>query len=201
MMDTNSKIYIAGHQGMVGAAIYRKLQKAGFRNFVLKEHAELDLRDQRAVSTFFESERPQYVFLAAARVGGIHSNNTYPAEFLYDNLMIQTNVIHSAFNSGVRKLLFLGSSCIYPKYASQPIKEKALMTGELETTNEAYAIAKIAGIKMCQTFRRQYGVSFISAMPTNLYGPNDSYHPMNSHVLPALIRKFHEAKTQGRKMV
>ncbi len=200
-MKKTAKIYIAGHHGMVGSAIHRRLQKEGFRNIVLKGRSQLDLRDPYSVRKCFETERPEYVFLAAAKVGGIHANNTYGAEFIHDNLMIQTNVIHNAFASGVKKLLFLGSSCIYPKGAPQPIRESDLMTGELETTNEPYAIAKIAGIKMCQAYRRQYGSNFISLMPTNLYGPNDDYHPLNSHVLPALVRKFHEAKTQGREAV
>ncbi|HMI66318.1 MAG TPA: GDP-L-fucose synthase [Cyclobacteriaceae bacterium] len=200
-MKKNAKIYIAGHHGMVGSAIHRRLQKEGYRNFALKGHSQLDLRDPYSVRKFFEAERPEYVFLAAAKVGGIHANNTQGAEFIHDNILIQTNLIHQAFVSNVKKLLFLGSSCIYPKYAPQPIKEEALMTGELETTNEPYAIAKIAGIKMCQAYRRQYGSNFISLMPTNLYGPNDNYHRMNSHVLPALIRKFYEAKTQGQETV
>jgi len=200
-MKKNAKIYIAGHHGMVGSAIHRRLQKEGYRNFALKGHSQLDLRDPYSVRKFFEAERPEYVFLAAAKVGGIHANNTQGAEFIHDNLLIQTNLIHQAFVSNVKKLLFLGSSCIYPKYAPQPIKEESLMTGELETTNEPYAIAKIAGIKMCQAYRRQYGSNFISLMPTNLYGPNDNYHRMNSHVLPALIRKFYEAKTQGQETV
>jgi len=200
-MKKNAKIYIAGHHGMVGSAIHRRLQKEGYRNFALKGHSQLDLRDPYSVRKFFEAERPEYVFLAAAKVGGIHANNTQGAEFIHDNILIQTNLIHQAFVSNVKKLLFLGSSCIYPKYAPQPIKEESLMTGELETTNEPYAIAKIAGIKMCQAYRRQYGSNFISLMPTNLYGPNDNYHRMNSHVLPALIRKFYEAKTQGQETV
>ncbi|MBI1767600.1 MAG: GDP-L-fucose synthase [Bacteroidetes bacterium] len=200
-MKKNAKIYVAGHQGLVGSAICRRLQKEGFRNFALKGHSQLDLRDQHEVQTLFETERPEYVFLAAAKVGGIMANNTYRADFIYDNLMIQTNVIHSAFMYNVKKLLFLGSSCIYPKYAHQPIKEEALMTSALEPTNEPYAVAKIAGIKMCQAYRQQYGANFISLMPTNLYGPNDTYHPQNSHVLPALIQKFYEAKTEGRKAV
>ncbi len=200
-MKKDAKIYVAGHQGLVGSAICRRLQKDGFRNLILQEHAQLDLRDDYAVQSFFESERPEYVFLAAAKVGGILANNTYRAEFIYDNLMIQTNIIHAAFTYNVKKLLFLGSSCIYPKYATQPIKEEALLTSALETTNEPYAIAKIAGIKMCQAYRQQYGSNFISLMPTNLYGPNDTYHPQNSHVLPALIQKFYEAKTQRRGSV
>lgn len=200
-MKKNAKIYIAGHQGLVGSAIYRRLQNEGFQNFILKEHGQLDLRDHHAVQSFFESERPEYVFLAAAKVGGIYANNTYRAEFIYDNLMIQTSVIHAAFTYNVKKLLFLGSSCIYPKYATQPMEEDALLTSALEPTNEPYAIAKIAGIKMCQAYRQQYGSNFICLMPTNLYGPNDNYHPTNSHVLPALIQKFYEAKTEGRKTV
>lgn len=193
-MKKTAKIYIPGHHGLVGSAIYRRLQKEGFCNFVLKDHSQLDLRDQHAVRSFFEAERPEYVFLAAAKVGGILANNTYRADFIYDNLMIQTNIIHAAFMYKVRKLLFLGSSCIYPKYAPQPIKEEALLTSALESTNEPYAVAKIAGIKMCQSYRQQYGSNFISLMPTNLYGPNDNYDKVNSHVLPALIQKFYEAK-------
>jgi GDP-L-fucose synthase len=200
-MKKDAKIYIAGHQGMVGAAIHRRLTKEGFHNLVLKGHSQLDLRDQHAVQKFFQSERPDYVFLAAAKVGGIHANNTYRAEFIYDNLMIEANVIHSAFTCHVKKLLFLGSSCIYPKFAAQPIKEGSLMTSALENTNEPYAVAKIAGIKMCQAYRQQYGANFISLMPTNLYGPNDTYHPLNSHVMPALIQKFYEAKVKGRSPV
>src|SRR5258708_31293015 len=200
-MKKDAKIYIAGHQGMVGSAIHRRLQKEGFQNFILEEHSQLDLRNQNDVQTFFESARPEYVFLAAAKVGGIHANNTYRAEFIHDNLMIQTNVIHCAFTYNIKKLLFLGSSCIYPKYATQPIKESALMTAELELTNEPYAMAKIAGIKMCQAYRQQYGSNFIILMPTNLYGPNDNYDQMNSHVLPALIQKFYEAKTHDRETV
>jgi len=195
-MEKNAKIYIAGHRGMVGSAIYRKLQKEGFNNFVFRTSAELDLREQPAVSDFFATERPDYVFLAAAKVGGIVANNTYRAEFLYDNLQIQNNIIHSSYVNGVKKLMFLGSSCIYPKMAPQPLKEEYLLTGTLEPTNEPYAIAKIAGIKMCDAYRAQYGCNFISVMPTNLYGYNDNYHPQNSHVLPALIRRFHEAKLQ-----
>ncbi len=193
-MEPKSKIYIAGHRGMVGSAILRNLQKKGFSNFILKTSAELDLRNSQAVSKFFEAEKPDYVFLAAAKVGGIQANNTYRAEFLYDNLMIQNNVIHSSYLSKVKKLMFLGSSCIYPKLAPQPLKEEYLLSGYLEDTNEPYAIAKITGIKMCENYRRQYGCDFISVMPTNLYGPNDNYNLNNSHVLPALIRKFHEAK-------
>jgi GDP-L-fucose synthase len=197
-MHKDSKIYIAGHRGMVGSAILRKLQEEGFSNFILKTSKELDLRDQKKVKHFFEENKPEYVFLAAAKVGGINANNIYRAEFLYDNLMIQSNVIHNSYLNNVEKLLFLGSSCIYPKHAPQPLKEEYLLTGELEPTNEPYAIAKIAGIKMCDTYRSQYGSNFISVMPTNLYGPNDNYDLQNSHVLPALIRKFHEA-TVGNK--
>jgi len=193
-MEKKDKIYIAGHRGMVGSAIHRRLKKEGFENFVLKSSAELDLRDQNAVAGFFAKEKPDYVFLAAAKVGGILANNTYRAEFLYDNLMIQSNVIDSSFRGGVKKLLFLGSSCIYPKLAPQPLKEEYLLTGLLEPTNEPYSIAKIAGIKMCDAYRSQYGCNFISVMPTNLYGTNDNYDSKNSHVLPALLRKFHEAK-------
>jgi GDP-L-fucose synthase len=193
-MEKSSKIYIAGHRGMVGSAIHRRLQAAGFTNFVTRTSAQLDLRNQQAVADFFAAEKPDYVFLAAAKVGGIHANNTFRGEFLYDNLMIQNNVIHQSYANGVKKLLFLGSSCIYPKLAPQPLKEEYLLTGELEPTNEPYAIAKIAGIKLCDAYRSQYGCNFISVMPTNLYGPNDNYDLNNSHVLPALIRKFHEAK-------
>ena len=200
-MENQLKIYIAGHKGMVGSAIHRNLIAKGYRNFVLQSSKELDLRDSLAVKTFFETARPDYVFLAAAKVGGIVANNTYRAEFLYDNLMIQNNVIHNAYLTGVKKLLFLGSSCIYPKLAKQPLKEEYLLTGELEPTNEPYAIAKIAGIKMCDAYRNQYGCNFISAMPTNLYGPNDNYDLNSSHVLPALIRKFHEAKQASNKEV
>ena len=192
-MNKEAKVYVAGHRGMVGSAILRKLQSEGFTNLVLRTSAELDLRDQQATRSFMETERPDYVLLAAAKVGGILANNIYRADFLYDNLMIQNNVIHSAYRTGVKKLLFLGSSCIYPKMAPQPLKEEYLLTGELEPTNEPYAIAKIAGIKLCDAYRSQYGCNFISAMPTNLYGPNDNYDPSSSHVLPALIRKFHEA--------
>lgn len=193
----HSKIYIAGHNGMVGSAIMRRLQKAGYDNFVTRSSRELDLRNQEDVITFFENEKPEYVFLAAAKVGGIQANNIYRAEFLYDNLMIECNIIHAAYKSGVKKLMFLGSSCIYPKMADQPLKEEYLLTGLLEPTNEPYAIAKIAGIKLCDAYRDQYGCNFISVMPTNLYGPNDNYDLENSHVLPALIRKFHEAKKQN----
>ncbi|AWO01194.1 GDP-fucose synthetase [Chitinophaga alhagiae] len=196
-MQTNEKIYIAGHRGMVGSAIKRRLEKAGFTNFVTRTSSELDLRNQAAVEAFFAAEKPEYVFLAAAKVGGIVANNTYRAEFIYDNLMIQNNVIHQAYVHGVKKLMFLGSSCIYPKLAPQPLKEEYLLTGLLEPTNEPYAIAKIAGIKLCDAYRSQYGADFISVMPTNLYGPNDNYDLQNSHVLPALLRKFHDAKEKG----
>ncbi len=193
-MEKTSKIYIAGHNGMVGSAILRNLESKGFTNFILKSSKELDLRNSDDVQKFFEIEKPDFVFLAAAKVGGIVANNTYRAEFLYDNLMIQNNVIHNSFLSGVKKLLFLGSSCIYPKFATQPLKEDYLLTGLLEETNEPYAIAKIAGVKMCDAYRSQYGCNFISVMPTNLYGTNDNYDLENSHVLPAMLRKFHEAK-------
>ena len=200
-MQLNDKIYIAGHRGMVGSAIWRRLEKAGFTNIIGRTSAQLDLKDQQAVYAFFETERPDYVFLAAAKVGGILANNIYRAEFLYDNLMIQSNTIDAAYRAGVRKLMFLGSSCIYPKLAPQPLKEDYLLTGLLEPTNEPYAIAKIAGIKMCDAYRSQYGCNFVSVMPTNLYGPNDNYDLNSSHVLPALIRKFHEAKINGDPMV
>jgi GDP-L-fucose synthase len=200
-MQKDAKIYIAGHRGMVGSAIHRRLKAAGYTNIVTRTSKELDLRVQAEVEQFFRSEQPQFVFLAAAKVGGIVANNTYRADFLYENLMIQNNVIHASWKYGVAKLLFLGSSCIYPKLAPQPLNENALLTGELEPTNEPYAIAKIAGIKMCDAYRAQYGCNFISAMPTNLYGPNDNYHPENSHVLPALLRKFHQAKVRGEKEV
>ncbi|WP_214071522.1 GDP-L-fucose synthase [Mucilaginibacter sp. dw_454] len=200
-MDKNSKIYIAGHRGMVGSAIYRKLENEGFTNLLTRTSAQLDLRNQQQVADFFAQEKPDYVFLAAAKVGGIVANNTYRADFLYDNLQIQNNVIHSSYLNGVTKLMFLGSSCIYPKMAPQPLKEDYLLTGPLEETNEPYAIAKIAGIKMCDAYRAQYGCNYISVMPTNLYGYNDNYHPQNSHVLPALIRRFHEAKEQGAPVV
>ena len=196
--DLNQKIYVAGHRGMVGSAIVRNLQAQGYTNIVTRTHAELDLTNQQDVKTFFEAERPDQVYLAAAKVGGIHANNTFPAEFIYDNLMVQNNVIHQAFLSGVKRILFLGSSCIYPKLALQPMSEDVLLTGKLEPTNEPYAVAKIAGIKMCESYNRQYGqshgVDYRSVMPTNLYGPGDNYHPENSHVIPALIRRFHEAK-------
>lgn len=200
-MQKQDKIFVAGHRGMVGSAIVRKLKKEGFDNLVLRTSAELDLRNQQAVSDFFESEKPQYVFLAAAKVGGIVANNTYRADFIYENLAIQNNVIHHSYKTGVKKLLFLGSSCIYPKLAPQPIKEEYLLTGELEQTNEPYAIAKIAGLKMCESYHRQYDCQFISVMPTNLYGPNDNYDLNNSHVLPALIRKFFEAVEQNKPEV
>jgi GDP-L-fucose synthase len=200
-MEKGGKIYIAGHRGMVGSAIYRKLQQEGFTNFVTRTSSTLDLRNQQAVTDFFAEEKPDYVFLAAAKVGGIIANNTFRAEFLYDNLQIQNNVIHNAYLNGVKKLMFLGSSCIYPKMAPQPLKEEYLLTGLLEPTNEPYAIAKIAGIKLCDAYRSQYGCNFISVMPTNLYGYNDNYHPQNSHVLPALIRRFHEAKEQNAPSV
>jgi len=196
--DLNQKIYVAGHRGMVGSGIVRALEANGYKNVIGRTHAELDLTNQAKVAAFFEQEKPDQVYLAAAKVGGIHANNTYPAEFIYDNLMVQNNVIHQAFVHGVKKLLFLGSSCIYPKLAPQPMSEDALLTGKLEPTNEPYAIAKIAGIKMCESYNRQYGgshgVDYRSVMPTNLYGPGDNYHPENSHVIPALIRRFHEAK-------
>jgi GDP-L-fucose synthase len=196
-MTSSEKIYIAGHRGMVGSAIHRRLKKDGFENFVFRTSDILDLRNQQAVADFFAKEKPDYVFLAAAKVGGILANNTYRAEFLYDNLMIQSNVIENSYRNSVKKLLFLGSSCIYPKLAPQPLREDYLLTGLLETTNEPYAIAKIAGIKMCDAYRSQYGCNFISVMPTNLYGPNDNYDLNTSHVLPALLRKFHEAKVQN----
>jgi len=200
-MNTESKIYVAGHRGMVGSAIIRKLNAEGFNNIVVRTSSELDLRNQQAVNIFFEAEKPDIVVLAAAKVGGIHANNVYRAEFLYDNLMIEANIIHAAYKSKVEKLLFLGSSCIYPKMADQPLKEEYLLTGELEPTNEPYAIAKIAGIKLCESYRDQYGCNFISAMPTNLYGPNDNYDLNTSHVLPALLRKFHTAKQDGNSTV
>jgi GDP-L-fucose synthase len=196
-MRLTDKIYIAGHRGMVGSAILRRLKEAGYQHFVLRSSAELDLRNQAAVFDFFQQERPDYVFLAAARVGGILANNTYRAEFIYDNLQIEANVIHAAYLSGVKKLMFLGSSCIYPRLAPQPIKEEYLLTGPLEPTNEPYAIAKIAGIKLCEAYRAQYGCHFISVMPTNLYGINDNFDLETSHVLPALLRKFHEARVKG----
>ena len=199
--DLNTKIYVAGHRGMVGSAIVRNLEAKGFTNIVTRTHAELDLTNQAAVQAFFESEKPEQVYLAAAKVGGIYANNTFPAEFIYQNLMMEANTIHQAYMSGVKKLLFLGSSCIYPKLAPQPMGEDALLTGKLESTNEPYAIAKIAGIKLCESYNRQYGsshgIDYRSVMPTNLYGPGDNYHPENSHVIPALIRRFHEAKVNN----
>jgi GDP-L-fucose synthase len=195
-MNPSSKIYIAGHTGLVGSAILRMLQSQGYNNLILRTHQELDLEIQKDVNEFFDRERPEYVFLAAAKVGGIYANNTFLADFIYNNLIIQVNVIHAAYKFGVKKLLFLGSSCIYPRLAPQPMKEEYLLTGPLEPTNEPYAVAKIAGIKMCQAYNRQYGTNFVSVMPTNLYGPNDNYDLMDSHVLPALIRRFHEAKIQ-----
>jgi GDP-L-fucose synthase len=200
-MNKSDKIYVAGHRGMVGSAIVRALQSEGYNNIVYKTSAELDLRNQAAVNDFFATEQPKFVFLAAAKVGGIQANNIYRADFLYENLMIEANIIHAAYTNKVEKLLFLGSSCIYPKMAPQPLKEEYLLTGELEPTNEPYAIAKIAGIKLCESYRRQYGCNFISAMPTNLYGPNDNYDLNNSHVLPALLRKFHTAKQNGNSEV
>jgi GDP-L-fucose synthase len=200
-MEKKDKIYIAGHRGMVGSAIKRKLEKEGFTNIVARTSKELDLKDQLAVRDFFRSEKPDHVVLAAAKVGGIQANNTYRAQFIYENLMIQNNVIHQAYENGVKRLLFLGSSCIYPKLAPQPLKEESLLTGLLEQTNEPYAIAKIAGIKMVESYRRQYGCDYISAMPTNLYGPNDNYDLKNSHVMPALIRKFHTAKVESAPTV
>jgi len=196
-MNEGARVYVAGHRGLVGAAIVRRLERAGFSNLILRTHAELDLRSQAAVDAFFAAERPEYVYLAAARVGGIHANNSYPADFIRDNLQIQTNVIDAAWRNGTQKLLFLGSSCIYPKLAPQPLHEDSLLTGPLEPTNQWYAIAKIAGIKTCEAYRNQYGFDAISAMPTNLYGPGDNFSLENSHVLPALMRKFHEAKTSG----
>ncbi|MBC8413291.1 GDP-L-fucose synthase [bacterium] len=196
-MDKNSKIYIAGHRGLVGSALERLLKSQGYTNFLTKTHSELNLERQQDVEDFFAEEKPEYVFLAAAKVGGIVANNSYPADFIYSNLIIQSNIIDASYRSGVKKLLFLGSSCIYPKYAPQPMREEYLLTGELEPTNEPYAVAKIAGIRMCQAYNRQYGTNFISVMPTNLYGPNDNFDLQTSHVLPALLRKFDEAKTKG----
>jgi GDP-L-fucose synthase len=201
VVEKQARIYVAGHRGMVGSAIVRRLQAEGYENIIIRTSSELDLRDQRAVADFFDAEKPEFVFLAAAKVGGIMANNIYRADFLYDNLMIETNIIHSAYKTGVRKLLFLGSSCIYPKLAPQPLKEEYLLSGFLEETNEPYAIAKITGIKLCESYRTQYGCNFISAMPTNLYGPNDNYDLQGSHVLPALIRKFHEAKINDQPSV
>jgi GDP-L-fucose synthase len=205
MDDLNKRIYVAGHRGMVGSAIVRQLKARGYKNIITRTHAELDLTNQAGVNQLFDIERPDEVYMAAAKVGGIHANNTYPAEFIYDNLMVQSNVIHAAFTHGVKKLLFLGSSCIYPRLAPQPMSEDALLTGKLEPTNEPYAVAKIAGIKMCESYNRQYGAShgvdYRSVMPTNLYGPGDNYHPSNSHVVPALIRRFHEAKEEGLNQI
>ncbi|WP_296509187.1 GDP-L-fucose synthase [Rhodoferax sp.] len=200
-MDKNAKIYVAGHRGLVGSAIVRNLQAAGYTNLLLRTHAELDLTNQVATAAFFEAEKPDYVFLAAAKVGGIVANNTYPAEFIRDNLLIQSNIIHAAYVNQVKRLLFLGSSCIYPKLAPQPMREEHLLTGPLEPTNRPYALAKIAGVEMCWSYNRQYGTQYLAAMPTNLYGPGDNYHPENSHVIPALIRKFHEAKVSGAPTV
>lgn len=200
-MEKQSKIYVAGHKGLVGSAIVRELQKKGYTNIIGKTHKELDLMDPVAVERFFKEEKPEYVFLAAAKVGGIYANSTYPADFIYENLQIQNNVIGNAYKYGVKKLMFLGSSCIYPKMCPQPIKEEYLLSGYLEETNEAYALAKISGLKMCQYFNKQYGTNFISVMPTNLYGPYDNFHPENSHVMPALIRRFHEAKVNNAKEV
>jgi GDP-L-fucose synthase len=200
-MQPESKIYVAGHRGLVGSAIVRALRRSGFNNLVVRTHEELELEDQASVHSFFEQEKPEYVFLAAAKVGGILANSTYPADFIRSNLIIQLNIVESAFRSKATKLLFLGSSCIYPKFAPQPIQEGALLTGELEPTNEPYAIAKIAGIKLCESYNRQHGTNFVSVMPTNLYGPGDSYDLQNSHVLPALLRKFHEAKVSGAERV
>jgi GDP-L-fucose synthase len=200
-MEKEAKIYIAGHKGLVGSALVRKLEKDGYSNIITKNHSQLDLIDQKAVEQFFNEEKPDYVFLAAAKVGGILANDTYPAEFIYDNLMIQNNVIHNSYKSGVKRLLFLGSSCIYPKHCPQPMKEEHLLTGPLEPTNSPYAVAKIAGIEMCWSYNRQYGTTFIPVMPTNLYGPNDNFDLETSHVMPALIRKFHEAKINNDKSV
>jgi len=201
IMDKKSKIYLAGHRGLVGSAIKRKLESKGYSNLIFRTHGELDLTNQQAVNEFFEREKPEYVFLAAAKVGGILANNTYPAEFIYENLMIEANIIHASYRNGVKKLLFLGSSCIYPKLAPQPLKEEYLLTGPLEETNEAYAIAKIAGIRLCKHYNQQYVTNFISVMPTNLYGPNDNFDLETSHVMPALIRKFHEAKVKNEPEV
>lgn len=200
-MEKDSKIYVAGHRGMVGSAIVRELKRQGYDNIITRTHAELDLTDQRAVKAFFETEKPEYVFLAAAKVGGIEANDKAPADFLYQNMMLEMNVINAAWQNGCRKLEFLGSSCIYPRMAPQPMPESCLLTSALEKTNEAYALAKISGLKYCEYLNRQYGTDFISVMPTNLYGPNDNYHPTHSHVLPALIRRFHEAKVSGTEVV
>ena len=199
--ETGFKVYIAGHRGLVGSALLRNLEANGYRNLVTRTHTEFDLTDQQAVRSFIAQEKPDYIFLAAAKVGGIHANNIYPAEFIRDNLAIQTNVIHEAYRNGVKRLMFLGSSCIYPKHCPQPMKEEYLLTGPLEPTNRPYAIAKIAGVEMCWSYNRQYGAKFLAVMPTNLYGPGDSYDLNNSHVIPALIRKFHEAKTRGNATV
>jgi GDP-L-fucose synthase len=201
IMDKRSKIYLAGHRGLVGSALKRRLESRGYSNLIFRTHGELDLTNQQAVNEFFQLEKPEYVFLAAAKVGGILANNTYPAEFIYENLMIEANIIHASYRYGVKKLLFLGSSCIYPKLAPQPLKEEYLLTGSLEETNEAYAIAKIAGIRLCKHYNQQYGTNFISVMPTNLYGPNDNFDLETSHVMPALIRKFHEAKVKSEPEV
>ena len=200
-MNKNAKIYVAGHRGLVGSALMRQLQAQGYNNILTRTHAELDLTNQVAVQQFFASEKPEYVFLAAAKVGGIHANNTYPAEFIHENLAIQTNVIHQSYLAGVKRLLFLGSSCIYPRDCPQPIKEEYFLTGLLEPTNRPYALAKIAGVEMCWSYNRQYGTQYLAAMPTNLYGLGDNYHPTNSHVIPALIRKFHEAKVSNSPSV
>lgn len=201
MMRKDSKIYVAGHRGMVGSAIVRELERQGYHNIITRTHSELDLTDQRAVEAFFAAERPEYVFLAAAKVGGIEANDKAPADFMYQNMMLEMNVIHSAWRNGCRKLEFLGSSCIYPRMAPQPMPESCLLTSSLEQTNEAYALAKISGLKYCEYLNRQYGTDYISVMPTNLYGPNDNYHPLHSHVLPALIRRFHEARESGAEYV
>ncbi len=200
-MKNNAPVFVAGHRGLVGSAIVRALEKAGHKNIITRTHDQLDLTSQKDVNEFFKENRPEYVYLAAAKVGGIQANNTYPADFIYKNLMIETNVIKAAFETEVKRLLFLGSSCIYPKHASQPIKEDALLTGPLEPTNEPYAVAKIAGIKLCESFNRQHGTDFRSVMPTNLYGPGDNFHPVDSHVVPALIRRFHQAKTGNKREV
>ena len=200
-MDTQAKIYIAGHRGLVGSALMRNLQAKGYCNLIVRSHSELDLTDQSATERFFAEEKPEYVFLAAAKVGGIQANNTFPAEFIRDNLAIQTHIIHSAYRHGVKRLMFLGSSCIYPKLCAQPMKEECLLTGSLEPTNRPYALAKIAGIEMCWSYNRQYGTHYLAVMPTNLYGPGDNYHPENSHVIPALLRKFHEAKMSNAPTV
>ena len=200
-MQQDARVYVAGHRGLVGSAIVRRLQAAGAKNLLLRTHVELDLTDEAATRAFFDQEKPEYVFLAAAKVGGIVANNSYPAQFIRDNLAIQTNVIHSAYLAGVRRLLFLGSSCIYPKLAPQPMRERDLLTGPLEPTNRPYALAKIAGVEMCWSYNRQYGTKYLAAMPTNLYGPGDNYHPTNSHVIPALLRKFYEAKQAGTPQV